>query len=580
MEKKLTREQQRAIGTLAKNMLILAGPGSGKTEVIVRRIVHLVTVLGINPQLIVAITFTNEAANELRQRLYKYDIGDFGYIGTLHGYCLRILQQYGGAIGYGPRITVLNQDQADELLKSCAAMLNYKGSYKRIKELRDAVDGPTSHGGRPEDIVVGTYYRLLKQSDSVDYRMMLTEALRLLITGDHSLKIRALLVDEFQDSARPDFGIYAYLPAEWRFYVGDPDQAVYGFRGGCIDNILEIEQDKEFHVIRLEQNWRSVPGICDAAQRLIEHNRNRVAKKTISMQQGERGGGFLNVLPQYPTGEAEELQIMVAVHECLARPFGTVPADIAVLARNNDAVDNMIKHAEALGIPVNKRAPMPLDWKLACATVDMLVNPFNDLVFGFWLNEYGRASGAGDDQRRLLIQSLRDKAATVGEPLCKVWAKPPPRDTRPDELPAALANIGISPESIALIQARAGDLIRPTLTEIALAITRDAEPRLTRGDGVTITTFHGSKGREWEYLYIVGADQAIIPGTRKDVDVESERRLFYVAMTRARKSLVISSARVRRQQFGPPKESEPSQFIAESIPPTQQPAMVTYDTAI
>lgn len=562
---KFTANQRLAIETDCTKTLVVAGPGSGKTEVLVQRILELLR-RHIPAKSIVVITFTNEAAREIRRRLFErlgHEV-KLGYVGTLHSYCLRLLQTHGAAMGYPSRITVLNEEQSDELLRQAAAMMSYKGTFKKLVELRENWNG-YSGPAKTEDIVVGTYHRMLKQSGSVDYRLILSETLLLLQAKmPAGPGIAYLLVDEFQDSGGLDWDLYRAFKAGNYFLVGDPDQAIYQWRGGEVGIIVRLAGDREWETIWLQENFRSAPPICLAAQRLISRNADRVPKLTVSMRDG--APGIINVREPFPTGEQEELQIMQDVAAKVRGEIPVKPSDVAVLTRTNAIVDRLIKLAEAFGLPVNKRQPMPEDWRFATLTVDMLVNPRNDLVFSFWINEMLKLRGIPENVRISEIQKYRDMAAGAGKPLCAAALNGDVPNVDVKTFAGWMWAHSISADSMGLIDRTVAELDDPTLAEIALALTRDNTPKLSGGDGVTITTMHAAKGREWPHIYIVGADQNIVPGTRKNMDVEAERRLFFVAVTRAKDALTISSAKARKPGHSFKDEpSEPSQFIRELL---------------
>lgn len=561
---KFTDAQTAAINSEAEKTLVVAGAGSGKTEVLVQRIIRLIQ-LHTPLDGIVVITFTNEAAHEVRRRLATrlgHEV-KLGYIGTLHGYCLRLLQKLGAPLGYPGRITVLNEEQADELLKQAAAMMNYRGTFKTLSALRDnwaGYQGPA----RTEDIVVGAYHRLLKQNGSVDYRLILSEALALTrMAGIKLPMIAHLLVDEFQDSAAIDWDLYCAFKAATMFLVGDPDQAIYQWRGGDVELILMLANDPRWRAIYLQENFRCAQSICRSAQALITNNMRRVPKQTISARDA---AGAIDVQGPFANGDQEEMAMVQDVARVI-REAVAPPNEVAMLARTNAIVDQLIKLAEAFALPVNKRQPMPADWRFATLTVDMLVNPINDLVFSFWLDESLKLHGHTPNERREAIQNYRDAAAVNNLPLCRAVLKH-------EDVPMLdagnfmlwMMKHNVSAESMELINKTVAELDQPSLAEISLALTRDNAPKLSHGAGITITTMHAAKGREWGHVYIVGADQNLVPGQRKSMDVEAERRLFFVAVTRAKDVLNISCAHERKPEHSfKPVATDPSQFIAELV---------------
>lgn len=571
MTKTHSAAQRRAIECNDPAILVIAGPGSGKTTTVVSRIQRLLTE-GVSPRTIIAITFTNAAAKELLKRLAGPDSDQppaLGYIGTLHGFCLRELQRHGSVLGYGRRITVLDAEQSDELLIECAQSVKAKGTIKTLKIMRQIA--ATTKGGwtlaTPNEIAVATYFRRLRQVSAVDFDTILTEYLALLRTDlMPSEEWQHLIVDEYQDSSAIDTAIYFRLPVANRFFVGDPDQAIYGFRGGEVRHILELSKHEDVTTILLDANYRCAPAICYAANRLIGHNRNRIEKTTVPVFNDTDFGSAQMINEASDDEEASFVAKAIQWHRDLD---GTAPMEIAVLTRNNREAAAMAKAAELRGIPIRKKKPLivPEDWSKARLSVDLLNDPGNEMIAFAWI----RATH-GDE----MAKTGRLSAAKAQLPLrCLIPAsqRPPPRESTIATLPEDLARMGISRESIELVMEHA-DALPPgaTLMEVSFSIARDLEAREEMGDGVTFTTIHSAKGREWDIVFLAGWEQELFPGNRagdagSQDRIEEERRLAFVGLTRARKCVVISHAKKRRQPWGDQRHADatPSQFIQEAL---------------
>lgn len=552
--KNLTPQQQRAVDSNAPRILGIAGPGAGKTHTLVQRIIRLIRD-GVPPREIVVITFTNAGAKELVARLLQSAIVGLGYIGTLHGFALRCLQRYGGALGYQDRIAVLDEEQSAEMLADAMTTVGAKSTAKGLEEARQRFD-PTQEARSPVTQALALCYRRMREASAVDFDTILRDFLALLnqpITRHQIPAIDHLLVDEVQDSAPIDFRIYGALPASNLFFVGDPDQAIYGFRGGDVSTMIRLSGLAEWEVIKLEQNYRCSAAICKAANKLIQRNTNRVPKLTHSWLSGPSPKR-----QDYAFANDEVTDVLSFVRTAIAQ--GLPANEIAILARSNSIVRPFVETAQALGIPVRtrKRKEMPAqDWALARAGVEILNAPKSKLAGYNWIKAKHGREMAEVERRSLARQMRSDYAQTI-----------PGLSTSATviTLPENLARLGVSMQAIERVKEIADEIPEATLTAISFAIASQADHEAEEGQGVTITTMHAAKGREWEAVWLVGVEQEIIPGTAKSRNHEEERRVLFVGITRAKTILTITNAKMRRQSFGR-KEFVPtaaSQFIAEA----------------
>lgn len=553
-----TPAQQKAIETQANRVLVVAGPGSGKTTTLISRIQHLI-VGGQHPMWICVITFTNAAARELRERLATLGITGIGYVGTLHGFCFRLLQHYGAAVDFPTgSLQVLDEDQAAEMLAKSIAHLSVKASEKKIEEaLREWMPGREAR--TPLQQALAHYNRALKHEGLVDFDTLTREALRLLrmprreieakvgapfITFDH------LFVDEIQDSSELDFLIYEQIPATSRFLVGDPDQAIYGFRGGDVRGIIDISRSPNWETIYLEENFRCSRQICAHANNLITHNTRRAEKRTLGVH--DRGRVFrLNF-------DAEGEEIAAVLRDVRAHLFaGATPEQIAILGRSNGLVTAFVETAKAVGLPVRARKKTEglQEWQRARLAVEVLANPRSKRAGYNWIKaKFGQV--AADTARTAIVRHMQtDYLAELNVPL----------DTTPATLPDALGRFGIGMHEISRVVSIRDALTAPDLAQISLAMAANRE-QPEEGEGITITTMHAAKGREWAIVYLVGVEQESIPGTAKTRDLEEERRILFVGLTRAKEWLSVSNSASRRQNFGRKELAAvaPSQFLAEA----------------
>lgn len=557
-----TASQRCAIESNAKKIVVVAGPGSGKTTTTIARIVRLVED-GVAPSAMVAITFTNAGADELLKRLAAHygEEKRFGFVGTLHAFALRMLKIYGTRLGFGSRTSLISEDGTKELLMQHAKRLGYKQGVDMLLKWREramACGGAQKHSRfSDEERVVRAYEEQLRMGGMVDFNTILSEFLRL-VRGGVELPYTHLFVDERQDSSEVDCEIYDQLPMTHKFSVGDPDQSIYAFRGGRPDLLVQYAQRKDVEVITLEENFRSHAEICEAAQRLIERNVNRVPKATISTK---GRGAELHVLRCENEGD-EAAQITNEIRALGgmvpdAKEFG----EMAVLCRFNYQLPVIREQLRAAGISLAEagRTVFPKDWALAKAWVGMCANPFNDTLAYFYLIAMERAKGGSEVFARNQADAIRMRAQGAGMSIA-AWVGGAAKVGA--DCAGVLVAAPVTQESRTLL----AEILRtlpdnPTLLDFALAVDRykgDEEPGK---NGVTVSTMHGAKGREWDTVFIAGMEQELLPGRS---DVEEERRLAYVALTRARIRVIITHARYRTSSWGKVEAHTPSQFIKEA----------------
>ena len=562
-----TPPQQEAITTRDQQVLVVAGPGSGKTATTVARILHLIED-GVDPSKIVAITFTNAAAQEMQKRiavnLGARDLALFGnsytpalgHCGTLHSFALKMLKTWGTGEGYGNRMSLVSPESAENLLLSKAQTIGCKLKLDDLLQLK--AKGRPKRGTRMDlgQVAVASYYQDLQQAGIVDFDILLTEFARLLTESPafKALGYDYLFVDEVQDSGPVDWEIYLTLQIANKFFVGDPDQAIYGFRGGDINGMLWLAKQPQTTLIKLEQNFRSNEEICMAAQRLIEHNTNRIEKRTISVKGA--GGQVTWLMPA--ANEGAEI-------ERIARQLHTHIEDdteIAVLCRTNAIAYDIQQQLDALGLPVVKRErnTLPKDWPLLRAAVELMVDPENDTLAYFYLVTLYQTKGATPKEARESAHAVRLAAAAVGKSINRANLA----FTSYDQ-----ATCSLSKESRMILS----QIIRdenPDLLGIALAVAsyRDDVTDRKKSNGIHVLTIHASKGREFDAVFLAGWEDEIMPGRANSTkEIEEERRLAYVALTRARNFVMITNAQTRTTPWGAIAQHTPSRFIKELSTP-------------
>ena len=570
-----TPEQRRAVLSVAPVICAIAGPGSGKTKTLTDRILHLLA-NGTDPLRICVVTFTNSGAIALTERLGGVKLA---YVGTLHGFMLDGLQKHGGHLGYDERITVLELDKsrdvaakgaklkpATEILEAVRAaccpsvklgmLINFRSDPARVRALASV---SANMAGKME-IAVKEYAKRMRAEGCADFDTILSDGLKIAHLVD---RIEHLFVDEAQDSGDLDFAIYNALPVVNRFVVGDFDQGVYKFRGGNPEHLLRLAADPSVDVCKLETNFRSDVSICEAAQRLIEHNTGRIAKRTIPFS-NEPGDVSVQ---GYQSAEEEVAAIIAWCRACIGdipsvvRESGTLAAslEIAVLTRNNAEAQAIATALKNAGLPVREREQNVEDTNRHLrAAVQMLNAPSDAAVIEF----------LRFDQPVWRLDAWKSEARLKGQPIRKLC-----NDKRVPAQPCgalwngalldALARIGLNKAEIEAARDAMATIATPSLGTLALAL-RPGDAKEV-GEGITVTTFHGSKGREFDNVWLAACEDAIIPGKRTSTDVEEERRLFFVAMTRARHRLKVSWSLLRPAEWGDPfTEHVVSRFAGEA----------------
>lgn len=575
----ITESQIAAINSSAPDIAVIAGPGSGKTTVLCKRIMRLIGE-GILPGSMVAITFTNAAAREIEKRLqsmWRQEHDNhfpeceqpmkLGYAGTLHGYCLRLLKSHGKLIGLPSIISMLGEDEAHDLLEAAKAdqMITCTG-----KELKEALAlGPEYFlklkpaNLKGAGLVASAYYRQQLSSGVLDFDSVLKFAIMLLETMDQNVPaiVPWLFWDEVQDSGADDWRIMELIAAQNRFVVGDPDQSIYGFRGARPDLFLRYLKGSR-EVITLADNFRCLPEICETANKLIGHNTNRMPKRTESHVMDPAAGTVARWMGFDAEGE------LLALAQEITR-LKLAPEQCAVLVRTNKLVERVSKSLAAHSIPVakNMHADKPDDWGKARALISLLSNIRNDTLMYWWLvRQNGKRVADG-----LRLTAMKNRVSIAEAANFPDFTA----NCNASELPRIMAEMGLSQESIVLVT-KAKDTLPDgaSMTELAHALADEELHAKQEGHGVTVTTIHSAKGREWEAVFMLAVEDGILPSRSKSANIEEERRLAFVAITRAKSYLAVSNSNARRPMYGP-GEATPatiSPFIGEMGLATEPPA--------
>ena len=549
----LNPSQLEAVECLDPVIAVAAGPGSGKTRTLVERIRHRIDRGLVDAEKIIVLTYTNAGAHTLAERLPEFRQQ---FIGTLHGFCYRLLQKHGSVIGYrAGGVTLVSAEMADELLMETAKFLGWKGSRKALDEARGA--GAT--------LVWKEYGQRLKRNNLVDYDTTLAHGLRVLEyfrKGDLGYAVAfdqsELYVDEAQDSAQIDWQIYNAFPARTKYVCADPDQCLYGFRGAYPEGFVAFTKQPGVRLLTLERNYRSGVDICEAATKLIEHNKVRVGK---------------SVLSAYTTGDTIKIDRYVdhrhelmSVVERVSNAVRDLPeGEIAVLLRTNALAGQYRDAIVAAGIQAagSKEIHLPQDWRDALDVLNLMLDPRNDLMAERVIK---RVCPNRLSHIKAIVQGSQEWLSTAAK---NCGALPEFRQ----DLTATEAVIGLyvfaGKETCDLIQDRLELLPQrdPTLADLVHDLFNHDRWNQQEEEGVFVGTIHSSKGREFEVVCLPAWNEGILPTVRADsteATIEEERRLAFVAITRAKREIYISSSDSRVDQWGKESRTEPSRFIKEA----------------
>jgi DNA helicase-2/ATP-dependent DNA helicase PcrA len=629
----LNEPQKAAVLHRGGPLLILAGAGSGKTRVLTHRIAHLVQSGDAQPENILAITFTNKAAAEMRERAGKLVGGRANsmWLTTFHSACARILRSEAERLGYTRGYTIYDSADSQRLIRQCmdAREVDNKRFPPRMiqsiisrakNQLENSAQFAQHVDGVVDEVVAAvyeTYERRLREMNAMDFDDLLLRTVELFQTYPEVLDryrnvFQHILVDEYQDTNSSQYKLVELLAHEHRnlVVVGDDDQSIYGFRGADVRNILDFEKDfPDAAVIKLEQNYRSTGRILDAAHAVVSRNSGRKGKKLWT--DGPEGD---KLKVRQLTDEHEEARYVAGEIQRLTEA-GLSNNDVAVFYRTNAQSrvleDTLVRYRMPYQVIGGTRFYERAEVKDALAYLTMLANPNDAVSLQRIINSPRRGIGKTTVDRLLsyanttgepvldlvgraeevpslggaalkalarfseTMDSLREKAATerhVGDILDSVLEQSGYFDYLKTESmgdPQALTRLENLQELVGL--AREYDLnsvgdddagLEAFLQQVALFSDQDA---IQDDDGqITLMTLHNAKGLEFPVVFMIGVEEGIFPHSRAvdSGDIEEERRLCYVGITRAREQLYMTHA-ARRMLFGESGWNERSRFLDE-----------------
>lgn len=665
---RMNEMQLRAVLSVNEPLLILAGAGSGKTTVLVNRIAYLIKygnayeseevfgyvdentvtllrryldgdnsvyedikrVLSVNapkPWEILAFTFTNKAANELKDRL-NLMLGESGndvWAGTFHSVCVRILRRNAELLGYTKHFTIYDSDDSKRVMKEVQRLLNiddkflsHKTILSKISNAKDMLVSPQEYlslgGGNYGEKQIGEcyekYQKLLKNADAMDFDDIIVNTIKLLqdnpdVREYYQNKFKYVLVDEYQDTNHAQFVLTKLLSEGYNniCVVGDDDQSIYKFRGATIENILSFEKNfKNARVIRLEQNYRSTQNILDGANAVISHNEQRKGKE-LWTNNGEGEKILLNTLDD-EYGEGKFICDEIMNHIQKGKKF----SDFAILYRMN-AMSNTIERALVRsGIPYRiiggHKFYDRMEIKDSIAYLSVIANPSDSVRLERIINVPKRGIGAttiayakeiadglglslfevikhADEYEKLsrsasklreftnMIEnfhelSLRESPSSVFMSLLSETGYKLSLEQDKEKLEDRLQNLDeLNSNLIKFREENPEGELADFLEEVALLT--DIDNYNNDSETVVLMTLHSSKGLEFPVVFISGMEEGIFPGMQSMYDsneIEEERRLAYVGITRAKQVLYLLNTKAR-MLYGSTKYNVPSRFIGE-----------------
>lgn len=631
----LNEPQRQAVMATDGPLLILAGAGSGKTRVLTHRTAYLIEECGVNPYNIMAITFTNKAAGEMRERIDQM-VG-YGsesiWVCTFHSTCVRILRRYIDRLGFGTNFTIYDSDDQKTLMKDICKRLEIDTKMYKEKmflsaissakdELIDPIEFETRAAGdyvkRKQAQVYREYQQALKQNNALDFDDLIMKTVELFkldkeVLASYQDRFRYIMVDEYQDTNTAQFELIRLLALKYQnlCVVGDDDQSIYKFRGANIYNILNFEHHfPDATVIKLEQNYRSTQNILDAANAVIANNQGRKEKRLWT----DNGAGDKITFEQLDTA-AEEADFVARDIARRVRKGEYQYKDCAILYRTNAQSRLFEERFITANIPykifggVNFYARKEVKDLLAyLKTID---NGQDDLAVRRIINIPKRGIGAASINKValyaqeqeisfydalcvaeqvpglgkaaakirpfvLFIQSMKAKAKllSVADLLQEViettgYVRELEAEGT-DEAEARIENIDeLISKAVDYEEGEEAPTLNGFLENVALVADIDSFDE--NSDYVVLMTLHSAKGLEFPNVYLAGLEDGLFPSymsitsDNSQVEIEEERRLAYVGITRAKKNLTITSARVRMVR-GQTQYGKVSRFVRE-IPP-------------
>ena len=614
MFNKLNDKQKEAVMHIDGPCLVLAGAGSGKTKVLTERIVNLIN-NGVSPYNILAITFTNKAAREMRERVYNSieEEANKIFIGTFHSLGLKIVRENAGVIGYSNNVTILDRDDVNTLIKRFMKELNLDTEHYPVKSILNKISFAKNEGLSPEEFdkfakapldmaackVYKMYESALKRSNSVDFDDLLILPLRIFkkdksVLEKYQEHFKYILVDEYQDTNMVQYDMCKLLASKYRnlFVVGDMDQSIYSFRFANYMNVINFEKDnKDAKVIVLDENYRSTNNILNAANDVIKNNKERKEKNLWS----SKGNGDKIKYIRCDNEQEEASTVVRLTKELLDK--GEKPSEIAVLYRTNGQSrvfeEAFLKENIPFKIVGSYFFYNRKEIKDLISYMHLIYNNNDDASLERVINVPRRGIGSKTIERLRSEASISDKSmfevvnsgkelgfknliidltneskntdlvGLVDVILDKTGIRKELEEKNDLESEIRLENLNEF-KSIALaFQEKCIFSLEEFLENISLVSDKNEYKEVD--DGINLMTLHSAKGLEFNDVFLVGMEEGIFPHNRSfesESELEEERRLCYVGITRAKEHLWLMNAK-KRTLFGQVSMNFPSRFIKE-----------------
>ena len=631
----LNKEQQEAVQCTEGPLLILAGAGSGKTRVLTYRIAHLIEDCGVNPWNILAITFTNKAAGEMRERVDR--IVGYGsesvWVSTFHSACVRILRRYIDRLGYDTNFTIYDTEDQKTVMKDVCRRLELDSKLYKERAVLSVISNAKNEYISPNEFQLQVrgdfrmekmaqayleYQKELKKNNALDFDDLLVKTVELFqscpdVLESYQERFRYIMVDEYQDTNTVQFKLISILAKKYHnlCVVGDDDQSIYKFRGANIKNILDFEEVfPDAKVVKLEQNYRSTKHILDTANAVIAHNRGRKEKALWT----ENGEGEPVFFQQFQTGYDEAEYVAGEIRKKV-RNGEAEYKDFAVLYRTNaqsrlfeekflyanipykliggvnfysrKEIKDVLAYLKTIDngkddLAVRRIINVPKRG-IGNVSLNKVQNYAEDMGMSFFeaLEDAEHVPGLGRAAIKIqpfvtLIHELRLRLADmrleelIEEILDRTGYSQELKDEDTDEAKARLENIDeFISKAVSYEEGEEHPSLSGFLEEVALVADIDS---LEESDNrVLLMTLHSAKGLEFLYVFLAGMEDGLFPSYMSIAadnpveEIEEERRLCYVGITRAMKELTLTCARVRMIR-GENQYNNISRFIRE-IPP-------------
>lgn len=624
----LNEMQQLAVDTTEGPLLILAGAGSGKTTVLVNRVEHIISSRLATPWQVLAITFTNKAAGELRERLVSA-IGDEAndiWAYTFHSCCSRILRRFGERIGYTNHFTIYDTDDSRRVMKQCQKQLgiedkliNHKSILAEISRAKDSLISPDEYKQTSQNDFRKSktaecyemYQKELKKSDAMDFDDIIFNTVKLLEENEdvrdlYQTQFKYVMVDEYQDTNHAQYVLTSLLADKYKniCVVGDDDQSIYRFRGATIENILSFENHyKGAKVIRLEENYRSTQNILDGANAVISHNKNRKGKTLFT-----RSGSGDKIVYKTVMSESEESQYII--DEIIKNvDNGMKYSDHAILYRMNAQSRNLevmltksgISHRIIGGHRFFDRKEIkdivsylavinnPSDNVRLQRIINVPKRAIGDTMFanvleiaaGLGMSAFEVCERADEFQKtsrsasKLMgftkmirdFQECIEDGMGLNDLLQEVLEKTKYLDFLHEDIETYDDRVNNIKELSSMFIKYEEESEDANLSEFLedVALISDIDSYNEDEDAVVLMTLHSAKGLEFPVVFIPGMEEGIFPGNQSmfsEEDLEEERRLAYVGITRAKKKLYLISSQ-QRMLYGQTSRNMPSRFLRE-----------------